>query len=84
MEARDLGNTISLYLPQASGGNEPFAVLREHKEVCRFGTSDDARTFALELAGKLHRLESAPVRLRIEHENGHWETIDAFTIEPTA
>jgi len=78
MEARDLGNTISLYLPQAGGGQTPFAVLQERKEVRRFQTPDDARTFALELAGTLHERDNVPVRLRIEQEDGHWETVDVF------
>jgi len=84
MEARDLGNTISLYLPQASSGREPFAVLQERMEVQRFGTPDEARSFALELAGTLHQRQGVPVRLRIEHEDGHWETVDVFAIVPAA
>lgn len=84
MEARDLGNTISLYLPQAGSGREPFAVLQEHKEVHRSGTGEEARAFALELAGTLHRRQGVPVRLRIEHDDGHWETVDVFAIAPTA
>lgn len=84
MEARDLGNTISLYLPQGSSGREPFAVLQERKEVHRFTTPEEARSFALELAGTLHQRQGVPVRLRIEHEDGQWETVDVFATAPAS
>lgn len=78
MEARDLGNTITLYLPLGDGEAEPFVVLHEHARVGRFATRDDAVRFSSELAATLHARGGAPVRIRIEQDDGTWDTKHAF------
>lgn len=78
MEARDLGDTITLYLPQADGSKAPFAVLQERSRVGAFASQDEAAHFALSLAGELHRGKAVPVRMRVEQADGTWTTIDAL------
>lgn len=76
MEARDLGNTITLYLPQGSGGPEPYAVFQDRKRVGDFATQADAMGFALALAETISRSRHVPVRVRSEDEAGHWQTTE--------
>ena len=80
MEARDLGDTITLYLPQASKEAEPYAVLQGYERVGSFATRDESVRFALALAETLHAGRKVPVRMRIEDDAGHWETKDAVSL----
>ncbi|UPG89993.1 hypothetical protein L2Y96_21870 [Luteibacter aegosomaticola] len=84
MEARDLGNTISLYLPQADGSRQPYAVLQERHRVGAFASQEEAIGFALDLAGDLHRRQGVPVRLRVEQVDGAWTTTDALGKAPAS
>ena len=77
MEARDLGDTITLYLPQGGSGSEPYAVLQERERMGAFASQDEARRFALELAASLHAHKGVPIRMRVEQADGHWETTNA-------
>lgn len=83
MEARDLGNTITLYLPQADGSKAPFAVLQERNRMGAFASQNEASHFALSLAGELHRGKAVPVRMRVEQPDGTWTTIDAVAASST-
>jgi hypothetical protein len=79
MEARDLGNTITLYLPQGGTGAEAFVVLQERERVGGFATRAESVQFAMALALTLHRSRHVPVRLRVEDDSGIWQTTDATT-----
>jgi Arc/MetJ-type ribon-helix-helix transcriptional regulator len=78
MEAKDVGDTISLYVPQPGGGAQPHVVFQERRQAGAFATRDEAIRFALELAGRLHQQLKVPVRMRIEDDMGLWETRDAL------
>ena len=82
MEARDLGDTITLYLPQASKEAEPYAVLQGYERVGSFATREESVQFASALAQTLHGGRRVPVRMRIEDDAGHWETSDALAAPP--
>ena len=76
MEARDLGNTITLYLPQASGGPEPYAVFQDRQSVGHFATGADALQFAMALAETIRQGRRVPVRVRSEDETGNWASLE--------
>lgn len=76
MEARDLGNTITLYLPQASGGPAPFKVFQDRQPVGEFATQAESLRFAMTLAETIGRNRRVPVRVRTEDEAGHWHTTE--------
>jgi len=76
MEARDLGNTITLYLPQPSGGPEPYAVFQDRQRVGGFVSQDDALRFAMALAETIRRTRQVPIRVRTEDETGSWHTTE--------
>ena len=75
MEARDLGNTVTLYLPQAGGGAEPYGVLQDRTHVGSFATREQSLHFARTLAESIQRGRKVPVRMRIEDAAGAWETV---------
>ncbi|APG05905.1 hypothetical protein BJI69_19675 [Luteibacter rhizovicinus DSM 16549] len=74
MEARDLGNTITLYLPQPSGGPEPYAVFQDRQRIGGFRTQAEAMQFALQQADMIRRTREVPIRVRREDEAGCWHT----------
>jgi hypothetical protein len=78
MEARDLGNTITLYLPQGGTGAEAYTVLQERERVGGFASRAESVQFALALALTLHRSRNVPVRMRVEDDSGNWQTTDAL------
>ena len=82
MEARDLGDTITLYLPQASGGPAPFKVFQDRQPVGEFATRDESLRFAMALAETIGRSRRVPVRVRSEDEAGHWQSIEAPAASP--
>lgn len=77
MEARDLGNTITLYLPQASGGAAPYKVFQDRLLAGEFATQEESLGFALSLAETISKNQGVPVRVRKEDEAGLWQTVDA-------
>jgi len=79
MEARDLGNTITLYLPHASGGPTPFKVFQDRQPVGEFATRAESLGFAMALAETIGRDRRVPVRVRSEDETGQWQTMEAST-----
>lgn len=78
MEAKDVGDTVTLYLPQAVAGSEPHVVFRERTKVGSFATPGDSIRFAMDLAASIHEERHVSVRLRIEDETGLWETRNAL------
>jgi hypothetical protein len=78
MEAKDVGDSISIYLPYGQAGREPFAVFQERSPMGTFGTRDESLRFAFGLAERLHRERRVPVRMRVEDEMGAWETRDGL------
>lgn len=82
MEARDLGDTITLYLPQASGGPAPFKVFQDRQPVGEFPTRDESLRFAMALAETIGRSRRVPVRVRSEDEAGLWQSIEAPAASP--
>jgi hypothetical protein len=78
MEARDLGDTITLYLPQAGGGSRPHAVFQDRQRVGEFATRDESLRFAMELAGTIRQQRKVPIRVRSEDATGQWETLEAL------
>lgn len=78
MEARDLGNTMTLYLPQGGTGAEAYVVLQERERVGGFATRAESVQFARALAVTLHRSRNVPVRMRVEDDSGLWHTSDAL------
>jgi hypothetical protein len=78
MEARDLGDTITLYLPQAGGGSRPHAVFQDRQRVGEFATRDESLRFAMELAGTIRQKRKVPVRVRSEDAAGLWQTLEAI------
>jgi hypothetical protein len=76
MEARDLGNTITLYLPQPSGGPEPYAVFQDRQRIGGFATQAEAMRFALERADTIRRTRQVPIRVRHEDEAGGWHSAE--------
>lgn len=82
MEARDLGNTITLYLPQASGGPSPFKVFQDREPVGEFATRAESLRFAMALAETIARSRRVPVRVRSEDETGQWQSIEAPAASP--
>ncbi|MET0617897.1 MAG: hypothetical protein ABWZ54_08995 [Luteibacter sp.] len=79
MEARDLGDTITLYLPQGGTGNEAFAVFQDREWAAGFASRLESLQFARGLAQTIRRTRNVPIRLRIEDDAGMWETLDAFS-----
>jgi hypothetical protein len=82
MEARDLGNTITLYLPQAGGGAEPYAVFQDRQHVGKFTNRDESLRFARALAETIGRTQKVPVRVRSEDESGLWQSIEVSEASP--
>jgi hypothetical protein len=78
MEARDLGDTVTLYLPQGGTGKEAFAVFQDREWVGGFASRPESVQFARGLAQKIKRTRDVPIRLRIEDEAGSWQTLDAL------
>jgi len=76
MEARDLGNTITFYLPQPGGGAEPYAVFQDRQRVGGFVTQAEALRFAMDLGDAIHRSRKVPIRVRTEDETGSWHTME--------
>jgi hypothetical protein len=76
MEARDLGDTITLYLPQAGGGREPYAVFQDRERVGGFSSQGEALQFAMALAETIRQSRRVPIRVRSEDEAGQWKTVD--------
>lgn len=79
MEARDLGDTITLYLPQAGEGSEPFAVFQDRQRVGAFATRDESLRFATTLAASIRQGRNVPIRVRSEDEAGLWQTVQVST-----
>jgi hypothetical protein len=79
MEARDLGNTITLYLPQAGEGAEPFAVFQDRQRVGTFATRDESLRFATTLAASIRQRRDVPIRVRTEDKAGLWQTVETPT-----
>jgi hypothetical protein len=77
MDARDFGNTVTLYLPQGAGGGPPYAVFQDRSKAGDFPTRDEALRFATALAATIRTSRSVNVRMRIEDEAGGWETRDS-------
>lgn len=78
MEARDLGDTITLYLPQGGSGAEAFAVFKDRRWMGGFANRPESMQFARSLAQTIRRTRDVPIRLRIEDDAGQWETLDAL------
>lgn len=76
MEARDLGNTVTLYLPQAGGGPQPYAVFRDRQHVGAFATRDESLRFAMALAETIRRDQQLPIRVRSEDDAGQWQSLE--------
>lgn len=75
MEARDLGNTITLYLPQANGGPEPYTVFQDRERMGSFATRIESLQFAAALAETIRQSRKVPIRMRSEDDAGNWETV---------
>jgi hypothetical protein len=76
MEARDLGDTVTFYLPQAGGGSEPYAVFQDRQHLGAFASREEALRFALTLAASIHQGRNVPIRVRTEDDTGAWVTLD--------
>ncbi len=74
-----LPSTTTLYLPHAVDGPFPWRVLHEQHRVGAYASQDEAVKFALHLAASIHRNHGVTVRMRFEDENGHWETVEAYS-----
>ena len=83
MEARDLGDTITFYLPQGNAGAEAFAVFQDRQHLGGFPTREASLQFALARAHVIRETRAVPIRLRIEDDAGVWLTRDALA-EPVA
>ncbi|WP_043694294.1 hypothetical protein [Luteibacter sp. 9133] len=83
MEARDLGDTITFYLPQGNAGAEAFAVFQDRQHLGGFPTREESLQFALARARVIRETRAVPIRLRIEDDAGVWLTRDALA-EPIA
>lgn len=78
MEARDLGDTITFYLPQGNAGAEAYAVFQDRQHLGGFPSRDESLRFALDKAQVIRQTRAVPIRLRIEDDAGTWETRDAL------
>lgn len=76
MEARDLGDTITLYLPQASGGSKPHAVFQDRHRVGEFTTREESLRFAMALAETIRQSRKVPIRVRSEDDAGLWQSLE--------
>ena len=76
MEARDLGNTITFYLPQPGGGAEPYAVFQDRQRVGGFATQAETMRFAMERAETIRQTRKVPIRVRHEDEAGGWHSAE--------
>jgi hypothetical protein len=70
---------IMLYLPLAQRNNAfPWEVFHDTHRMGTFATQDEGFRHALRLAESLGRRTGRRVRLKVEGDNGVWETVDAF------
>lgn len=76
MEARDLGNTITFYLPQPGGGAEPYAVFQDRQRIGGFATRAEAMRFATDRAETIRQTRNVPIRVRHEDEAGGWHSAE--------
>ena len=82
MEARDLGDTITLYLPQGGSGAQAYSVFKDREWIAGFETRDASVAFAWGLAADIRQRKDVPIRIRIENDAGEWQTIDAVAERP--
>jgi hypothetical protein len=82
MEARDLGDTITLYLPQGGTGAEAYSVFQDREWIAGFGSREASVQFARDLAADIRLSRHVPIRLRIEDDAGQWQTFDALADQP--
>jgi hypothetical protein len=73
---------IMLYLPLAQRSNAfPWEVFHDTHRMGAFATQDECFRHALRLAESIGRRMGRRVRLKIEGDDGTWETVDAFLPE---
>lgn len=77
-EARDLGDTITFYLPQGSTATGPYVVFQDRTHLGEFASRDESVRFARARAIEIRRTRDVPLRLRIEDDAGAWHTTDAL------
>jgi hypothetical protein len=77
-----LHTPIMLYLPLAQRTNAfPWEVFHDTHRMGTFATQDECFRHALRLAESIGRRTGRRVRLKIEGDDGGWETVDAFVPE---
>lgn len=75
----ELHTPIMLYLPLAQRNHGyPWEVFHETHRMGAFATQDECFRHALRLADSMGRRMQRRVRLKIEGDDGNWETVDAF------
>jgi len=73
---------IMLYLPLAQRSNGfPWEVFQDTHRMGTFATQDECFRHALRLAESIGRRTGRPVRLKIEGDDGSWESVNAFVPE---
>jgi hypothetical protein len=73
---------IMLYLPLAQRSHAyPWEVFHDTHRMGTFSTQDECFRHALRLAESMGRRTGRRVRLKIEGDDGNWETVDAFLPE---
>lgn len=76
---QDIASPIMLYLPLAQRNDAfPWEVFHDTHRMGAFATQDECFRHALRLAESIGRRMGRIVRLKIENDDGTWETVDAF------
>lgn len=71
-----------LYLPLAQRSHAfPWEVFHDTHRMGAFATQDECFRHALRLAESIGRRTGRRVRLKIEGDDGKWESVDAFLPE---
>ena len=73
----------TLYLPLAQAHRSfPWEIFHEKNRMGAFATQDECFRHALRLAENIGRHSGVAVRLKIEGEDGNWDTVQPFTPMP--